>query len=207
MNKNERDRLLTIALAQMDVINKELSQRNERAGRRAESDLITSIRARQVLSGSPIPSPTLGAGQRFPASERAIFYKHCFDPLAEASLANVVLRLRRGWIESCAPLWGEIHPKDKNVGGELEKHIATLLREGFSTFSQFLAGFELLIKNLHELALVSDQTVLGIEKLLVDLADCHGEVVEGLNICRRFNQVSCESERGNGVSNEGEVHE
>jgi hypothetical protein len=117
--------------------------------------------------------------------------QYSLDPLVETRLTEVVQGLRSAWIAHIAGFWGDIHPIDKVAGTDLEKRIATTLSDGFFQFSQFLCGFEVLTLQLRELRVVREQTVLGLEKLLVDLAHRNGELVEISKTHRGLAQLLC----------------
>lgn len=92
--------------------------------------------------------------------------EHGFDPFVEARLTDVVHRLRRSWLAGPALLWGDVHPIRELARGDLEKRVATALASGFFQFSQFLAGFEVLALELQKSGVVSEKSLLGLEKLL-----------------------------------------
>lgn len=89
----------------------------------------------------------------------------------EARLTEVSARLRSAWLSGPALLWGDIHPISECARNDLEKRIAMALREGFFNFSQLLCGFEVLLLQIHETGVVSEKTLLGIEKLFVHRDD------------------------------------
>lgn len=104
--------------------------------------------------------------------------QNCFNPLIEARLADVVHWLRSGWVLHIAPAWGDIHPIHEDARREFEKRVATALREGFFHFSQLLCGFELLLLKSKELGVVPEESVLGLEQLVVQLSDDRRGLVE-----------------------------
>lgn len=117
-------------------------------------------------------------------------------PLVEARLAEVVQRLRSAWLAGPALLWDDVRSVDELTGTDLEKRVARLLGQGFFQFSQFLAGFEVLLLQLHQLRVVREETVLGLEKLIVDLGDSTGSLVVIAECQRRLADVLCGLERG-----------
>lgn len=110
--------------------------------------------------------------------EKVAFLKDNFDPLTEARLAEIVHRLRADWIASMAGHWTDVYTVHKISRGDLEKRISTTLRQGFFQFSQFLAGFEMIVLQLKQLGIVREQTLLGLEKHAVDLGDLASNLVE-----------------------------
>lgn len=132
--------------------------------------------------------------------------KNCLSPIVEARLTDVVLRLRGSWIDGPAQLWGDIHPICQMPLGEFEKRVATTLRQGFFEFSQFLAGFEVLLLQSHQLGVVSEEAVLGLEKLVVDLAHRNGDLVEVPQADSRLSNFLCRRNCGSGDADEGVVH-
>lgn len=112
--------------------------------------------------------------------------------LVETPLADVVLRLRASWIAGPAQMWGEVCPRaiDEYAGTELEKRALATLGEGFSRFSQFLAGFEYFVLQGKELGIVGEEAVLGLEYLLVHLGDNPGELIEVVQANSSLSNVS-----------------
>lgn len=104
--------------------------------------------------------------------------EHGLDPLIEARLADVVSRLRADWIIHIAGYWGDIHPIHKDALGQLDKRVATTLREGFFHFSQLLCGLELLLLKDQQVTVVLEHRVLSLEKLVVKLSDNRRHFVE-----------------------------
>ena len=88
--------------------------------------------------------------------------------LVEARLAEVVQGLRADWIAGGARRWGELYPIRELVLTEVDQRVAGALVQGFLQFSQFLAGFEVFLLELKELGVVREQTILSLEKLLVE---------------------------------------
>lgn len=101
-----------------------------------------------------------------------------FDPLVEARLTDVVNRLRGAWLAHIAGIWGDIHTINVSASGDLEKRVATVLRQGFFHFSQLLCGLELLLLDRQKFGVVTEESVLGIEKLIVELGDDRSNLVE-----------------------------
>lgn len=112
------------------------------------------------------------------ASVQTALLQHRLDPLIEAKLAKVVHGLRTNWIAHIAGFWGDIHPIDKSAISDLDKRVATALREGFFHFSQLLCGFELLLLKSKELGVVPEESVLGLEKLVVELGNNRSNFVK-----------------------------
>lgn len=86
------------------------------------------------------------------------------DPLfIEAPLANMVRRMRRDWIASIAPYWGDIVAINKLVIPEIDQRVAVLLRQGFAQFSDFLCFFEYYFVDLHYRELSIDQFLIKLD--------------------------------------------
>lgn len=126
---------------------------------------VPALRAEQAID------PTVGAPD-LSANE------HHLDPLVEALLTNVVRRLRASWLAGPALLWGDIHPVRKVVTGEFDQRIAATLVDGFAQFSELLAGFEMLVLELQERGVVTEQRLLGLEKRIVKRGHFFGDEVE-----------------------------
>jgi hypothetical protein len=99
------------------------------------------------------------------------------SPVVEARLTDVVQRLRASWLAGPAGLWGDIHPICKLAGSDLDKRVATTLRQGFFQFSQLLCGLEVLLLKSKELGVVSEESLLGLEQLVVKSGDFRGDEI------------------------------
>lgn len=88
------------------------------------------------------------------------------SPVVEARLTQVVQRLRGSWLAGPALLWGDVHSIREVAGGEFDERVTTTLASGFFQFSQFLAGFEMLVLELQKSGVVSEKSLLGLEQLL-----------------------------------------
>lgn len=130
------------------------------------------------LSLASVYGPVAGMAMQFDAAEPDLSLQNSLDALVEAKLAYVVYRLRQDWIAHMAGFWGDIQPICKVANRELDKRVATALSEGFFHFSQLLCGFEVLLLKNKELGLVSEQSVLGLEQLVVHLRDNRRDLVE-----------------------------
>lgn len=122
--------------------------------------------------------------------------EHHLDPLVQARLAEVVHRLRRAWIDGPALQWGLIYPIRELARADFDKRIAGALVQGFFQFSQFLAGFEVLVLELEHRGVVREQSVLGLEKLLVDGGYLLGDQIEISNTKRDLPDLFCCSKCG-----------
>ena len=85
----------------------------------------------------------------------------------EALLTDVVLRLRQSWINGPAKCWSGVHPISELAISEGEKRVSAALCEGFSQFSQFLCGLEVLLLQRANGSAEFEETLLGVEKLFV----------------------------------------
>lgn len=139
--------------------------------------------------------------------EAVLLLEDGFDSFVEARLTEIVHRLRGSWIGGPAGLWGDIHAIHNDVRGQLEKRVTATLREGFLQFSQLLCGFEVLLLKLHELRVVREQSVLGLEQLLVDLSDSSGRLIEIAERQSRLTNLLRGLERADGDADRTEVHE
>jgi len=100
------------------------------------------------------------------------------SPIVEARLAEVVHRLRSDWLFGCARKWGDVCAIREVAGSDLDKHVATTLARGFFQFSQFLAGFEVLVLELKHSGVVSEQCLLSLEQLIVESRNPFRDQVE-----------------------------
>lgn len=116
------------------------------------------------------------------------------DPAIEARLTEVVQRLRAAWLAGPALLWSDVHPIHELAVSEVEKRVALTLRLGFFQFSQFIAGFEVLLLQLEQLGLVNEQLILSLEELAIDLGDSSRLGIEVAEIQCRLRQLlrTCE---------------
>lgn len=94
-------------------------------------------------------------------------------------LTEMVLRLRDLWIALPASL--DVAAVCERAVSDVDKRVAVLLRDGFFEFSQFLCGLEILALQLQEHGVVSEQTLLGCQQLLVDLRDSRSRLIEVAN--------------------------
>lgn len=85
----------------------------------------------------------------------------------ETLLTDVVLRLRQSWISGPAKCWGGVYPISELAISEGEKRVSAALCEGFSQFSQFLCGLEVLLLQRANGSAEFEEALLGIEKLFV----------------------------------------
>ena len=144
--------------------------------------------------------PTVGA-------HKHIFLENNLSPAVEARLTDVMQRLRAAWIAGPALIWSDIHPINEMPLREFEKRVATTLRQGFFEFSQFLSGFEVLLLQAHQLRVVREEAVLGLEQLLVDLTHRNGDLVEISKANRRLAELLCSCDCCRSDGNKTVVHE
>lgn len=88
--------------------------------------------------------------------------KYGLDPLVKAFLADIVRRLTDGWFSRCASEWGPIVEISKAVQtrNRLNQLVTTLLKSGFSQFSDFLCLFRYLFLQGECNTLSADELVL-----------------------------------------------
>ncbi len=85
----------------------------------------------------------------------------------KALLTDVVIRLRGAWVAGPAKCWGGIYPISQLAVTDLDKRVAAALCEGFSNFSEFLCGMEVLMLQRVDGSAEFEKTLLGIEQLFV----------------------------------------
>jgi len=105
----------------------------------------------------------------------------------------MVLMLRDFWIALPASIG--VHHVCESAVSDIDKRIASLLRDGFSEFSQLLCGLEVIVLELQQHGVVSEQALLSSEKLLVDLRDSRSRLVEIPNTHRSSSEVASARER------------
>lgn len=99
----------------------------------------------------------------------------------EALLTDVVLRLRANWIAHMGASWPSICAINELASTEIEKRVASLLRESFADFGQLLCGFEVFLLEQQKLSVVSKEAVLGLEQLGIQITDDRCDLVELMN--------------------------
>lgn len=136
-----------------------------------------------------------------PSTEPASAFPQMQDDLGlsgaiEARLADVVRRLRGDWIAGPGGRWPEICAIHADSLSDLEKRIATTLRQGFFEFGQLLCGFEVLLLQGKHSRLELEQAVLRLEKLVVDLANHRSELVEISDFLRSRRNLARDAQGG-----------
>lgn len=124
----------------------------------------------------------------------------------EALLTDVVIRLRESWVAGPAKCWGGIHPISELAVTDGDKRVAAAFCEGFSNFSQFLCGLEVLMLQRVDGSAEFEQTLLGIEQLFVhgpDYVHRLGLVPDGQ---RTLSEIDGAIDSGDCTADEGKVH-
>lgn len=155
-------------------------------------------RSRVLVSGAGV---VLGIAQRavgIDDSVRSELLQHTLEPLVVARLTNVVLGLRSDWVAGCAQRWDDVRLVGEDTRADFDKRVAAALREGFFQFSQFLAGFEVVVLKLQELGVVCEQTLLGLEEKTVQIGDLRRALIEvadleqrAANVLRALERTGC----------------
>lgn len=146
-----------------------------------------------ALGNSPVVDVDLasGAPKSIGLPHEKCALKHGLDPLVEARLADVVQRLRACWIAGPAGLWADVHSIREMSAGEFDKRVTTTLASGFFQFSQFLAGFEVIVLELQKSGVVSEKTLLGLEQLLQKGGGFFVDEVRVASCAQSLGNVSC----------------
>lgn len=84
-------------------------------------------------------------------------------------LTEVVLRLRKHWLDGCAQDWGIVRSVRHLPLPDFDQRVAAALGQGFTHFSQFLAGLEVLLLQRQKFSAEAEQTLLGVEQHVVEL--------------------------------------
>lgn len=152
------------------------------------------------LAGGAL-QPAGDAAQQIPGLE------HHLSPAVVATLADVVLRLRRAWLAGPALLWGDVHPIRRAARGELEKRVATAVARGFLQSSDFFAHLEMLLLELQERGVVSEQALLGLEQLVVQGRYTFADERVVPDAQQGLGHAGSGSDRAGDRSDTGDIHE
>ena len=107
-----------------------------------------------------------------------VFLQNRLDALGEAWLADVVVRLRDMSRIAGGELYLRVDAKHKGPIGNLDQRVATAIRKFLLQFSQSVCHAEVLLLESLELGVVSEETVLRLEQLVVDRRNRGGEGIE-----------------------------
>lgn len=129
-----------------------------------------------------------------------------FSGAVEARLADVVHGLRADFVVGPAFHWEAICLVCELAGSELDKRVTTALRQGFLQFSQLLCGLEVLLLQSQQFRVVREETLLGIEKLLVHSNDDVVQLGGVTDFDGRFPDVQRSAQGGDGTSDQGQIH-
>lgn len=154
------------------------------------------------LAGGACPVSECAAGSREVPEDDLTFG----GPL-EAGLADVVRRLRSTWLAGPALLWGDVHSQGEVARDDFEQRVSATLREGFFNFSQLLSGLEVLLLQRQQLGVVSEQSMLGIEQLVVHRGNgrCQNVGVSHSDGC--LADLNCGGDGTDCATDERKVHE
>lgn len=170
---------------------------------RSEEDVTNEASAKHVLASGAGPgghgAPLVGAVGSLKDG------LHLTDAV-KTRLTDVVLGLRADFIAGPARHWDGICSICELSGNELDKRVTTALREGFFKFSQLLCGLEVILLQGHQFGVVREETLLGLEKLFVHADDDFVQFVGVADLDCRFSDVECSAQRGDGASDQGQVH-
>lgn len=124
----------------------------------------------------------------------------------EAGLTDVVLRLRRDWISVMGASWPSICAVGEAARDDFEQRVASLLREGFFCFGQFLCGLEVVLLERQKLGVVCEETVLGVQQRGVHLADLRRHLVEVSKAESGFPDFLGGVDGSDGAADERKIH-
>ena len=125
-----------------------------------------------------------------------IFDDEILDALAEYRLSpGVETALAQAWnalignwrvtFELLGERFADIY---KDAARQADKRVMFALMEGLLEFSQFVCGGEMLLLQLRQRGGQTEQALLRIEELAVDLGHRRAELVEITDACRRLSQ-------------------
>ena len=101
----------------------------------------------------------------------------------------MVLNLRASWIAGPAMHWLDVCAVGERAGSNFDKRIAATLRDGFFCFSQLLCGLEVLLLQSQQLGVVPEESLLGVEKLVVQLGNDRRDLIEIANAQRGLTEL------------------
>lgn len=158
------------------------------------------------MSGKTDLAPADGANEARAERVALDALEHHLSPVVEARLADVVRRLRGSWLAGPAQLWSGIHPVRELAETEVDQRVSGALARGFLQFSQFLAGFEVLLLELEHRGVVSEQRLLSLEQLIVQGRHFFRDEIEVAQADHGHGDVLRNPKRGRDDSKLGGVH-
>jgi hypothetical protein len=104
--------------------------------------------------------------------------KDHLDATIKAALAHVVLWLRRDWVPVMTDTLNGLGTVDERTFRYLEQRVTPALCDEFLYCTQLLAQLEVLLLQLTHVSVVSEQSILSLEKLLIHLRNRSGDHIE-----------------------------
>lgn len=138
----------------------------------APSEISTSesnVRVANDLAGS-VP----GLADRTVQSDVSMFVELLKDDLPAGSiarLAQIVGRLRAGWVLGPGSMWKSIESIHEDSGSDLEQRVAFAIRALFFQFSHLLSEGHLLLVQFEEGRVSREELALQVEKFLGNVRD------------------------------------
>ena len=159
------------------------------------SDQLGSGMGNSFVGG--ILSFTAGANEVDKAVERAAL-KDDLDAAVKASLAYVMRWLRRDWIPVMGNVLNGVGAVDENTFRYFKQRVTPSLCDEFFHCADLLASLEISLLQLPEIGTVDEQGVLSLKKLLVDLRNRTGDLVEVTDANHCLAELFSRTDRGNG---------
>lgn len=113
----------------------------------------------------------------------------------EAGLAEVVRRLSIAF-DAIRPTFDLLEAIDEAAPADLEKRVALTFIRLLSQFAQFRFGSEKLLLELRHFGGMKEETLLGIQKLAVDVGQLRSDRVELLDPKHRVERLLCQMQGG-----------
>lgn len=164
-----------------------------------------------LLAGADFKDKSLVADAAFQPSGRAHVFgglERSFEPLAlEAGLTEVLGRIERNWADFSARHGGSIALIRTIAAADLDQRVFAPVVESLLEFSKLLQIIKVLLLQNQELGIVGEETVLRLQKLVLDLTyDC-GQVIEVTNAHGGLRHFLSEADRCRGDAYKAHVHE
>ena len=124
--------------------------------------------------------------------------KDDLDATIKASLAYVVRWLRRDWIPVMSNTLSGLGAVDENTFRYFKQRVTPALCDEFFHCADLLASLEISLLQLPEISTVDEQGILSFKKLLVDLRNRTGNLIEVADANHCLAKFLSRTDGGNG---------